>query len=332
LYSQISSSLIAELGDGPMVYLGLNVYRWDWADQNVFLVECLGPLAGELRARSAAIRLWFDRVDARGPHVMVLLTLPSGLAEFAIDLAARRLDEFSRLHQRRGTVSAEEAERLHLSLRGLTLCPLDREPGLAEENSYQFFVQPHREYPFHLTARWPPEIRNKAWTLVDDLFTWTIGRIAAHNGRRPTREAVLFLAALEREVRGSFDEPEAFWRHYSGTLLFGLPGRLQDDPEEFFRALPRVIGSRNQDLFARLWRELEVEGPPWHGLAELVRLVSEPEVGAGSAMDFLRELAHWTLKQLCVSVSSEIPLVLYSWTRNLASLPDGGDNPGKKSA
>lgn len=299
------------------MHLGLNVYRWAWEDQNLFLTECLRPLMAELRAHVTGARLWFDRFDARGPHIMALVTVPSVVADTARELALRRLGEFATAHPERSGMSEQEAEHLHRSVRRTTLCAPDREPGLAAENSHLPFVQPLGDYPFHLTVSWPAEVEERAWALVDDLAGWTIGRLAANAGHKPTREAVLWLASLERHLRTAFDDPGGFWRFYASTLLWSLPQRLRDDPAAVLGAVSRAVGERNRELFAGLWREEEGDGPPWLGLTELVLLVSQPSVDRAAAARFIRELTHWTLKQLCVSVARELPLVLYAWSRYL---------------
>lgn len=321
--SQTSSLPITEHEMKPVVHLGLNVYRWTWEYQNLFLIECLRPLMVHFRSSVTGARFWFDRFDARGPHIMVLVSVPSVLADRARELMIQRLDEFATAHQELSGVGEQEAERLHRSVGRTTLCAPDREPGLATENSYLLFTQPPGDYPFHLTASWPAEVEERAWTLVDDLAGWTIGRLAAKAGHKPTREAIMWLASLERHLRSSCDDPGGFWRFYAGTLLLSLPQRMRDDPAAVLDALDHAIGERNRGLFAGLWLEEERDGSPWSGLARLVQLVSQPSIGRTATMQFVRELAHWTLKQLCVSVAHEIPLVLYAWS---LYLPEDGTN------
>ena len=57
-----------------MSYLGLVAYCWGQEQQDRLLTECLKPAMEEWRSSGLTRRFWFDRFDARGPHVLGLLT------------------------------------------------------------------------------------------------------------------------------------------------------------------------------------------------------------------------------------------------------------------
>src|SRR6185436_17825658 len=74
-------------------FLGGNVYLWSRAAQNRFLTRCLGPAIRELQDQGLASGFWFDRFDARGPHVFFLLR-PIGEPMTVRELLAHRLGPF----------------------------------------------------------------------------------------------------------------------------------------------------------------------------------------------------------------------------------------------
>jgi hypothetical protein len=304
------------------IHLGVNVYAWSQESQNRLLVGWLAPLVEQLRAEPARARFWFDRFNARGPHLIVLFTIPADVRKSVARTVAAGLDDWttaSTADRPLGGSGVDEAERFHQAVRGAVMCEADREEGLAEEGSYRLFEQPADEYPFHLTGALPPWVADELWMRVDELSLWTIGCIALNRERPPMATAIRWLASFEQELRRQDSRAESFWRFYAGTLLFGLPRRIADDEEGVLRALPRAVGTKNGGVFARIWDEMAGERGFGPDLAMLVQtLLAAAERLPKAAWALPRELVHWTLKQLCLPVDAEIPLILYAWWRSLS--------------
>jgi hypothetical protein len=300
-------------------YLGVNVYCWSQPEQNFLLVECLEPAVRELCSDFGRTRFWFDRFDARGPHIVTLFTLPPGATGEAEARLRPRLETFLAAHPPSGTVSIEEAEQRHRSCRGAFLSYLDRGPDLVQQGVYTFFEHSPHSYPYLLTRGLRPELEDSVWDLLHELSLWTILQLATDPAGSPVRIAVLWLAAFERILRRLHPHPEGYWRFHASTLLFGLSKRLQEDERQVLASLPSAVGEKNRKTFDALWHEMERQGPRWLPLEELLAfLLREADsTTLDSPWRLLREIVHWTLKHLCLYVSAEIPLVLYAWQRNL---------------
>jgi hypothetical protein len=303
---------------GLAVYVGANIYCWDQEAQNRVLVDCVQPFVAELRQELGLTRFWFDRFDARGPHVVLLLTVPLGEDLLVAERLGSRLSSFLSAHPPSGKTSVEEAEKRHLSCKGLTLCEVDGEPGLAPENSYRLFTHSAWGYPFRLTRGLPEETAAAAWGLLDELGSWTVSRLAAGPSGSTVRMAVRWLASFEGLLREIHPQPEQYWRFHASTLLFGLPKQLEENEAGVREALRSAVSPGNEQAFSAIWDEESRSGPCWPPLRELLRCVlAEADPPAASPWRLPREIVHWTLKQLCLYVASEIPLVLYAWRRNL---------------
>jgi hypothetical protein len=299
--------------------LGVNVYCWGQTAQNLLLTECLAPAAQQLRDEFGFARFWFDRFDARGPHIIALFTLPRGAAPPATVRLASRLEGFFAAHPERGEVSDESVEKRHLSVRGAAYCKVDREPGIAEENSFRFFEPGPADYPLALTRGLPEAEAQAIWDLIDNLSLWAVRQIASDPEHGAVPVAVRWVASWEWTLRRMHPAAEEYWRFHAGSLLFGLPRRLEEDANQVLAALPEAIGERNARTFSRIWNEMEMAEPPWPRLGDLLRLLlAETNPPAVNPWRLPREIVHWTLKQLCLYVSAEIPLVLYAWRRNLS--------------
>jgi hypothetical protein len=299
-------------------YVGANVYCWDQEAQNRLLIDCLQPCAEELRRETGFTRFWFDRFDARGPHVVALLTVPLGADLLAADRLEGQLNAFLSTHSRPSTTSLEEVEKRHLSCRGMALCPIDGEPDIAPDNSFRLFTHSSWGYPFRLTRGLPEETAWETWELLDKLSAWTISRLAAVHGGSTSRTAVRWLASFEQILREACSQPEQYWRFHASSLLFGLPKQLEENESRVREALQSAISQQNEQAFSAIWDEEEISGPCWPGLRELLRCVlTEADPPAPLPWRLPREIVHWTLKQLCLYVAAEIPLVLYAWRRNL---------------
>src|SRR5262245_16132099 len=121
-------------------FVGANVYCWDQEAQNQLLVSCLQPCVEELRRSLGFTRFWFDRFDARGPHVVALLTVPLGADLLAAGHLESRLSTFLSTHSQPSTTGLEEVEKRHLSCKGMTICAIDGEPGIAPNDSFRLFT------------------------------------------------------------------------------------------------------------------------------------------------------------------------------------------------
>jgi hypothetical protein len=302
----------------PASYLGVNVYCWSQTEQNLLLAECLKPATDELRERFDSVRFWFDRFDARGPHIVALFTLPAGAVPDAESRLRPRLESFFAAHPPGGMVRVEEAEKRHVSCRGAYLSDLDRGSDLAPEGSYAFFEHSASGYPYRLTRGLPPGVERRVWDLLDELSLWTVRQLAIDPAGAPVRTAVLWSAAFDQILNRLHPHPEDYWRFHASTLLFGLPKKLEEGEPQVLASLPAAIGEKNAKSFGALWDEVVRQGPRWHPLEELLGCVlTEAETPADSPWRLPREIVHWTLKHLCLYVGAEIPLVLYAWHRNL---------------
>lgn len=300
------------------VLLGANVYCWAQAAQNRLLLECLAPAVREIRDQLGPLRFWFDRFDARGPHVISLLTLPAGAETGARQLLAARIESFFSAYPERGTLPRESVEKRHESCRGKIFCDLDREPGIAPEGTYRLFAHSPEGFPYRLTRGLPCASAEAVWDLVDDLTSWTLREIAANPERGAPQVAALWLARLEQELRNAHPRPEEYWRFHATTLLRGLSRRLEEDEEGVLAGLPDTINRHNAETLPAVWQQAAAGPARWPRVTELLRRAAPAgEPAHPGDWRLLREIVHWTLKQLCLYVETEIPLVLYAWQRNL---------------
>jgi len=305
------------------VHLGANVYCWSQPLQNRLLVSCLAPLADELRLELSFARLWFDRFDARGPHVMVVISVPPEAEAFALGRLGTALETFLAAKGAPSGLGADHAEACNLAVRGVALCQLDEAPGLAEEGSYALYGQPASGYPFYLTRGLSDSLAERIWDQVSSLSLWAVAQIAGSAGNPPVRAAIRWLASFEQELRLAHPRPEPYWRFHVGTLLFGLAKRLEDDETQALRSLPGAIGERNRENFARIWHEAKPGDGFCPALPSLVRdLVAAQREAVANPWALPREIVHWTLKQLCVNTRNQIPILLYAWCRNLVTGAD----------
>jgi hypothetical protein len=299
-------------------HLGATVYCWTPAEQDRLLVQSLGPLARQLRREGLATRFWFDRFDARGPHVLVVLTPAAGARSAVAERLTCRLGGFlatcSEVPGQGAELSAEDVERRHAECRGKVQCVADSYPGLAEANSYCLFDHASRGYPFWLTVDLSSE--NELWDLIDELAFWAVDRLADGSAGLA---AARWVAALDHALSSTVPDPEAFWRYHATTLLTPLAKRLAADEAAVLASLPGWIGERNAAVLARVWSETGASPPPWPHLDSLVRLATDGRDPAGAKRWMaLREIIHCALKQLGVPVAAHVPMVLYAWSCHLA--------------
>jgi hypothetical protein len=307
------------MDSGPFaVHVGTNVYCWDQEAQNRLLAECLGPLTEELRQDFGFTRFWFDRFDARGPHIVALFSVPLGADLIVAERLENRLLAYLAIHSRPGATLRKQVETRHESCLGMALCDVDSEPGIADENSYRIFWHSSWGYPYRLTRGLPPNVAAETWELIDELTRWTVAQIAMNPAESPVRKAVLWLASFERLLREMHPDAESYWKFHASTLLFGIPQQLEKDERQVYAGLDSAIRPNNERVFSALWEEDRRSGPCWPPLRDLIEcVITQAEPPERSPWRLAREIVHWTLKQLCLYVASEIPLVLYAWRRNL---------------
>ncbi len=293
-----------------MRHLGANVYLWDRREQNRFLARFLGPVLGELRGEGRVRRFWFDRFDARGPHLFLLFTVPPQAFPALRDELADRLTAYLAESPGPPGLDPETVAERHRQTRGGTLCEADALPGLADDHSFLLFEQSAHGYPFRASR---PAAVHDLWDLLDALSLWTLGQVERHAGGAPTAAGIRWLAALDRALRAS-GLAHDYWHYHAATLLLGLDAGRNGQERPRPAAFQRLIGAENLRLFARLWDQAEPADAGWPDCARLVDLtLAEPRAEGFPA---LRQIAHSTWKQLGLLTSQEIPLVLFAWTRD----------------
>jgi hypothetical protein len=303
-----------------MPQIGCNIYFWGGEEQSRLLTECLGPAVVDLRSAGLARGFWFDRFDARGPHLFVLVAAPPEASGEASRRLSGRLDEYLAARPSAAPLSPGQVSTLHTQTRGKSLCAVDTQPGLAGNNSYVLFEQPATGYPFYLLGT-----GDELWRLLNDLTLWAVEQLAAAQQRVPLGAAVRWVAALDRELRRLGVAGE-YWRYHATTLLLGLEERLAAGESEALDSVPAAVGPKNFETFSRIWREAEHLPPPWPHLPRLAEILV---AGGGQVPSRpfapLREAVHCFLKQLGAMVSVHIPIVLFAW--HLSARPREAASP-----
>lgn len=304
-----------------MPHLGLAVYFWGRTPQNRLIAECLAPTARELLSAGLIEHFWFDRFDARGPHVFAVFTaLPPSTAEVSRRVA-ERVGRYLAESPSREEMTAEQVAAHHAGCRGKVQCAADTYPGLAGNNTFFTFEHPPTGYPYWLLAGHPGE--RELLPLLGDLALWAIDQFAAQPDQTPTMAAIRWAAALDRELVAAGRKPADYWRYHATTLILPLAERLATAEDEVLRSLPASVGEKNRQMFARLWREVEAGATPWplvHRLAEIAAPAPDAEGTPRQRWGLLREIVHITLKQLGVPVGLHIPLLLFAWSHNLGEV------------
>ena len=301
--------------------LGLVVYYWGWQEQNRLLAEWLQPFAKGLKTEGRLPWLWFDRFDARGPHLFGLFDIPSP------DQPAvrRRLsDQLRRYLQKKPSeilLDTEELEEHHRGCAGKSLCIIDQESGLAENNTFRIFDHDLDRYPFSIARAASHGVGpagDELWDGVGALTSWSLGVLFERGGKRAHGAALRLLAAVDRELGPDPAHAAAFWRYHSATFLHFLRDEKFDDAETTLRDLPRLIGEKNLRNLGGFWPELRKREDPFPELSQLVRLAQERvDVERRPPFALLREVLHWALKQIGLPVQLHPPLLLLAWYANL---------------
>lgn len=302
--------------------LALTVYYWGMELQNRLLVECLGPAFEELVSGGALRRFWFERYDARGPHVFtLLLPHPGGEDEVRRTLDSR-LDAFLTRHPSTEELSREMLEQRHAECRGRIQGDADALPGIADNNTYLLLPHSPEGYPYDLSRHLPGH--EEIWDLVGDLSRWVIGRLDSES-YKPIPEAIRFAMALDREIERAGADPKLYWQYHASTLLPALATRLQTGDPTLLDRLPEILGDANLALFTRFWRRFEPDPIPWQPLPRLLELTLEGALDRdpGSAKEVSwrvqREIDHTLFKQLALPVIQHIPIALFALWRRVDS-------------
>jgi hypothetical protein len=292
-----------------MDHLALNVYLWDWSEEDRLLVQVLGPALRELRSEGLVRSFWFTRFDARGPHVFVLLSTPPLGATVVRERLGTLLGELA-AYGGTGDLAPGELEKRHTECRGRHLCSIDAEPDFAPRNSYRFAVQPPNGYPYHLL----PATADELWELMTELSSWNLEHL---NGAKSSAAALRWVATMDQALTLAGMDAAEYWRYHATTLLISLAERLETNEEAVLAALPRSVGDRNRAVFDRAWDEPEPSPEPWPGTARLVEAIRSMDLSPSTRWAVLREIDHGALIQLGLPTLKHVPLVLYAWMRNL---------------
>lgn len=295
---------------GAAVHLGANVYCHGAEHQNHLLGECFGPLIHRLRRSAVPVRFWFDRFDARGPHVFALWSVPPAAASGVRDLLARELASFLAEHPSREVVPAADLKRFHTGCQGKALCAADREHGIAANNSFCLFEQPADGYPFHLGCRLRQG--DELWELLDEVAVEALSHFGGEPAAAATEPALRWVADLDRALAALGEDPSGYWLYHGTTLLFRLEQLACAPEEDFLARLARRVGPRNQETFARIWAEAATK-PLSRTVQHIVEIAGTTvDLSTSQRWAVLREVVHCTLKQFGVPVPLHLPIVLFA--------------------
>ena len=302
-----------------MEHLVCNIHHWGREPENLFLAGCLSPAVRELRQAGLARRFWFQRFDARGPHLFLLLGAAAGRADELRARLGARMEAWLAAHPSTEPFTDEEIRTRHGQCRGKRLCALDEGDDLVPNNSLRWAPHPTDGYPLRFTAGAAGE--TEIWELLSDLAAWSVDGLSSSSVA-----AVRWIAAVDTELRRARpDLADMYWRRHATTLLSSLEARLERGEEAaVLDALPRWVGTRNAAMFGRTWDAVEQESgvcPPLRRLLELGFAYDGRTDAARIAL--LREVSHSVLGQLGQPVFLHVPLVLYAWMRGRAAVVAG---------
>jgi hypothetical protein len=298
-----------------MVHVAVTTYFWGPRHQDRLLRDCLGPLAAAMRREGMADRFWFDRYDTRGPHVVAVLTT-DGPAAAVSDRIRSRLEPYLLAHPSDTVLRPEELAARHAETGGHVHFTADAQPGFGENNSCAVFAHDPRGYPFRTGEGL--RCANELWQILDRQAFWVIEELAAHPGGTPFAAALRWAAAFDREITAAAPDVAGYWHYHAGTLLPAMREHPEEATERMATTSPSVIGARNLEVFSAVWSRADAD---WSRRADLRRLAEiafgEPGWPAARRLALLREVFHFTFKQLGVPVSQHIPAVLFAWHRHL---------------
>lgn len=290
--------------------LALNVYFWDFAEQNRLLAECVGPAAHALLGAGALEHFWFDRFDTRGPHLVLLLDAAAdreGEVRAGLQTA---LDAYLARAPSTRVLDPGELELRHAQCRGKHLCSLDLVPGVEPNNSYRWVDVPEDA----LVLRSAPGMDARAVKpLLTDQALWSVDQLRAGG---TTAAAVRWAAGLTGALERAGLDAAAVWRFYASTLMPRFRSAIAAEDPALVEELPRLIGPGNVAVFDRLWDPARRTEAVWEGMDALARAVAAESSVDGRTL-FVRRFTHIVLAQLDQFVRFRIPLALYAWHRTL---------------
>ncbi len=295
--------------------LALNIYSWGAAGKTRLLHELLLPALEPLYLEGRLTRWLFDRFDARGPHLFVLLGAPSQDQRRRLeeDLAAQ-IESFQAAFPCREELTEEALWAQHAACRGKSLCALDRLDGLASNNSFLFAPQGESDYPFSIFRRTRdvPDF----WRAFADESFWAISQLAASDGRA-MGPALRWAATFDHTLEELGVDAESYWRYHLCTLLPALAERFEAEaPAAVLASLAPLVKEKNRQVFGRIWQVTAAEeGRDPRAVALLRSLLR----GFGAESEFAapREVFHLSLKQLGLELTFQISIVLYAWQRRI---------------
>lgn len=299
-----------------------NVYCHTPAEQNRLLIEVVGPFASAALAAGRLEFFLFDRFDARGPHVYLLLAgsdaeTSRGLAEeLEAEIARFLLD----LPESPGPTD-EEMQNWHDSCRGKFLCEMDRLPGFGVRNSQSW--APHREdaYPFWI---WSDLARaSDFFRAITAQSAGAIGQLAVHRGGSAVGPALRFAASLDHALRRLGLAAENYWGYHLATLLPERTEAIAETPVATAERFAPLVSAGNRATFDRFYAAVAEPGREDPQAARIAEALAA-ELTGERGYRALREVVHLSLKQLGLNVGLQIPLIVYSWSRYFR-LPAGPD-------
>ena len=298
-----------------MPYLGLTIYRWGWQFQDHLLKNWLEPTLAELKREKVVRTFWFDRFDARGPHLSIVLPLADTSVAEVTERVSPSLARYLATFPSKHPLSPDEVAAFHKACRGKMQCEADRLPGLAENDTFLTYEHPAWDFPFSLSQGLKGE--DELWALVGDLSARSIAELAADRAV-PTRAAVRWVAAADLALESGGLDAAAYWCYHASTLLLPLKQRLAAEEERVLRDLPGWIGEVNRKRFETIFDEVATADEVWPHLPRLVEIVSSRNDSQPAGhWALLREIQHSMLKQLGLGVALHIPLILFVWNRRL---------------
>jgi len=290
--------------------LGLVVYCWGLSEQSHLIASCLAPAAAELEQAGSSF-FWFDRFDARGPHVFAVFALPPDRIPMAQELLTRRVADHLALYPSREDLPDHELLARHQACRGTEFCMIDARRGFGERNTFDFCPHPTDGYSFPFGLSRYVREPDRLWELMSDSAGWVAGQLARNPGRTPTAVAIRWMASFAQTLQSRYPQAGAYWRYHAATMI-----RLRRRGPVALDEIARVVGARNEALFTPVWAAAAVEPPFWPRLPQLVDLAletGEPE----RIHPLLREVAHITMRQLGLIAKLERPLLLFAWKDSL---------------
>jgi len=298
-----------------MSYAGIIAYRWGWRDQDVLLVDCVRPMVNSLMDNGSIDFFWFDRFDARGPHIFFLLGANPRLCSRLSTAFSRQLKEYLRNYPSKDQVAYEEIEARHRECRGKTQCIIDRQLGYPSNDTVIAFRHPSFGYPFYLAPK--QSAAERVWALVSSISLQALQELACRSEGQRNLAAISWIAALDRGLNAVTDCSLQFWRYYATTLLPALAEALQSDEPAVSARVRNIAGGKNEVVFSSVW-ENPASAQRW---PQIPGLLSALELGRDephlNAWKLLREITHCLLKQLGIPVRLHVPLVLHAWRLHL---------------